>query len=153
MTRFQYEIGIAAMLLVFFCGFSGCVETAHIDAMVGKILESPNQKVIVSRIISVYDGDTFKCDIGQWPDIIGKSISIRLLAIDAPEIRSSDKAGKLAAYASRDFLKKKLTSGSVVELREVRRGKYFRIVADVFIDGVSVNEQLLESGFAVPYVY
>ena len=34
--------------------------------------------VIVSRVISVYDGDTFRVDIDSLPPIVGKNIPIRL---------------------------------------------------------------------------
>ena len=43
--------------------------------------------VNVTRIISVYDGDTFRVDIDELSDIVGKNIAIRILGIDTPEIR------------------------------------------------------------------
>ena len=33
----------------------------------------------------------------------------------------------------------------------MKRGKYFRIVADVYADGVSLTDKLIKSGYAVPY--
>jgi endonuclease YncB( thermonuclease family) len=43
--------------------------------------------VNVTRIISVYDGDTFRVDIDELSDIVDKNIAIRILGIDTPEIR------------------------------------------------------------------
>lgn len=40
----------------------------------------------VGRIVSVYDGDTFRCDIPKWPAIIGQAIRIRVAGIDTPKI-------------------------------------------------------------------
>ena len=45
--------------------------------------------VVVSQLVSVYDGDTFKVNIDGWPDIVGKKISIRIYGIDTPEIRGT----------------------------------------------------------------
>ena len=50
--------------------------------------------VIVSRVISVYDGDTFRVDIDSLPPIVGKNIPIRLNGVDTPEIRGKCKYEK-----------------------------------------------------------
>ena len=42
---------------------------------------------IVSKVISVYDGDTFRVDIDSLPPIVGKNIPIRLNGVDTPEIQ------------------------------------------------------------------
>ena len=40
----------------------------------------------------------------------------------------------------------------MIELRNIKRGKYFRIVADVYLDGnVSYAKEMLKLGLAVPY--
>ena len=36
-------------------------------------------------------------------------------------------------------------------LGELERGKYFRIVADVYVDGENLAEALVDSGMAVRY--
>jgi endonuclease YncB( thermonuclease family) len=33
----------------------------------------------------------------------------------------------------------------------MQRGKYFRIVADVFVDGSNLGQELIERGLAKPY--
>ena len=38
-----------------------------------------------------------------------------------------------------------------VDLKNIERGKYFRIVADVIVDGESLADILIETGLAVPY--
>jgi len=43
--------------------------------------------VTVSKLISVYDGDTFRVDINSLPPILGKNIPVRVAGIDTPEIQ------------------------------------------------------------------
>ena len=42
---------------------------------------------IVSKVISVYDGDTFRVNIDSLPAIVGKNITVRLNGVDTPEIK------------------------------------------------------------------
>jgi len=91
--------------------------------------------ITVTEIRSIYDADTFKVFIPEWPDVIGKSISIRILGIDAPEMRGKCKVEKDAARAAKQFTVDKLRSAETVELRGIQRGKYFRILANVYVDG------------------
>jgi len=44
-----------------------------------------------------------------------------------------------------------LKDAEQVDLKNIERGKYFRIVADVFVDGESLSDLLIEAGMAVPY--
>jgi len=46
---------------------------------------------------------------------------------------------------------KMLTKPKVIELRNLQRGKYFRIVADVYADGVNVGDELIKESLAVIY--
>lgn len=108
--------------------------------------------VNVSKLLSVYDGDTFKINIDSYPAIVGKKISIRVRGIDTPEIRTRCKSEKVLGYKAKEIAKNLLVNSEVIELRNVKRGKYFRIVADVYLDdNVSLADELIESGLAVPY--
>lgn len=42
---------------------------------------------VVTKVISVYDGDTFRANIAGLPPIIGENMPIRLGSVDTPEIR------------------------------------------------------------------
>ncbi len=107
--------------------------------------------VIVTRINSVYDGDTFKCDVDNWPSILGDNIGIRINGIDTPEMKDKRPHIKIHAVKARDYVRKRLQAASVVELRNIQRGKYFRVVADVFVDGVSLGVELISLGLAYEY--
>ena len=107
--------------------------------------------VLVSKVISVYDGDTFRVDIESLPPIVGKNIPIRLNGVDTPEIRGKCKYEKDLAVKARDFVRNKLANAKEIKLTKLQRGKYFRVVADVMVDGVSLEQELLENELAYKY--
>ena len=107
--------------------------------------------VIVSKVISVYDGDTFRVDIDSLPPIVGKNIPIRLNGVDTPEIRGKCEYEKDLALEARDFVRNKLANAKEIKLTKLQRGKYFRVVADVYVDGVSLEQELLENKLAYKY--
>ena len=106
--------------------------------------------VKVSRLLRVIDGDTFACDIDEHSAIAGKNISIRLRGINTPELRSKDPEERLSAIFEKQRLSDLLTNARVIELRNIDRDKYFRIDADVYIDGepllLKLNQQYLTGG-------
>lgn len=105
--------------------------------------------IVISRLINVYDGDTFRVDIDSYPPIVGKNISIRVYGIDTPEIRGT--RTKDLAELAKTTAKTMLENAKVIELRDMRRGKYFRIIADVWIDGKNMGELLIQKGLAKSY--
>lgn len=107
--------------------------------------------VSVERIVSVYDGDTIRVDVAGWPDLIGQSMPIRVKGLDTPEIRGKCPAEKQKAKEARDFARRLLAGAKTVELTEIQRGKYFRIVAYVIVDGVRFDKIMIEAGLARPY--
>jgi|TARA_Y100000389_G_scaffold187934_1_gene209880 endonuclease YncB( thermonuclease family) len=107
--------------------------------------------VTVSKVISVYDGDTFRVNIGSLPPIVGKNIPIRLEGVDTPEIQGKCQYEKDLAIKARDFVRSKLDNAKEIMLNNLQRGKYFRIVADVTVDGVSLEKELLENELAYKY--
>jgi len=107
--------------------------------------------VIVSKVISVYDGDTFRVDIDSLPPIVGKNIPIRLNGVDTPEIRGKCKYEKDLAIKARDFVRNKLANAKEIKLNNLQRGKYFRVVANVIVDGVSLEQELLDNELAYNY--
>lgn len=107
--------------------------------------------VIVTKVTSIYDGDTFRVNIEGYPDIIGKRIPIRVNGVDTPELRSKCKKEKDLARLAKQFTVQTLRSAKVIELKNMQRGKYFRIVADVYTDGKSLSKELIDNNLAVPY--
>jgi len=107
--------------------------------------------VTVSKVISVYDGDTFRVNIDSLPPIVGKNIRIRVNGIDTPEIRGKCQYEKNLALKARDFVRDKLANAKEIKLTNLQRGKYFRVVANVVVDGVSLEKELLDNELAYSY--
>ena len=107
--------------------------------------------VTVSKVISVYDGDTFRVDINSLPPIVGKNIPIRVNGVDTPEIRGKCQYEKDLALKARDFVRGKLANAKEIKLTNLQRGKYFRVVANVVVDGVSLEQELLDNKLAYEY--
>lgn len=110
-----------------------------------------SESVTVSQIVRVYDGDTITVDVAEWPSIVGDDIGVRIRGVDTPELRGKCEEEKAAARLARDFTKKMVMNAKVVVLSGIERGKYFRIVADVYADDVSVSSVLIEHGFGRAY--
>lgn len=106
---------------------------------------------MVKKVERVYDGDTIVVDLYDLPEIIGEDISIRIDDIDTPELRAKNKLIKRLAYRAREFLRIKVDQARSIELRNLKRGKYFRLVADVYLDGINIGELMVSAGYAVKY--
>ena len=105
----------------------------------------------VSQVISVYDGDTFRVDIDELSPIAGKNIPIRVNGVDTPEIRGECDSEKELAIEARDYVAGLLESADEILLVNIERGKYFRILAVVMIDGVNLTELLIDKGLGYAY--
>lgn len=103
------------------------------------------------EVTSIYDGDTFKCDIKGVPPLFGERIGVRIYGIDCPEMKDNRPKIKALAQQAKQFTVAKLRAAKKVELRNVRRDKYFRVLAEVYVDGQSLADQLLKAGLAKPY--
>lgn len=106
---------------------------------------------IITKVTSIYDGDTFRANIKDYPQIIGDRIPIRINGIDTPELRGKCQREKDLARKAKQYTVTALRNAKDIKLRNMQRGKYFRIISDVYVDGVSLGDQLLNNGLAVEY--
>jgi endonuclease YncB( thermonuclease family) len=100
---------------------------------------------------SIYDGDTFRGTIKGWPPIIGEHIGIRIFGIDCPELKDKKPEIKEKARQAKQFTVDHLRKAKVIELKNLRRDKYFRILADVYVDGKNLGHELIKQGHAKTY--
>ncbi|MBB1404925.1 thermonuclease family protein [Pseudoalteromonas sp. SG44-5] len=105
----------------------------------------------VSEVTSIYDGDTFRANISGVHSLIGERIGIRVAGVDTPEMRGKCQKEKDLARKAKQVTVEALRSAKVIELRNTKRGKYFRIVADVYVDNKSLTDILISSGLGVAY--
>lgn len=103
------------------------------------------------EVLKNYDGDTLTVNIPGVPALIGKKISVRVAGIDTPEVRTKNKCEKEAGRIARNLVSATLKNAKKVELHNVQRDKYFRILADVIVDGRSLADVLLKNNLAYAY--
>jgi len=106
----------------------------------------------VMSVTSIYDGDTFTV---TFPDcnqpILCERVPIRIDGIDAPEMRGKCQDEIDRARAAKQYLVGRLRTGKLIELRNPARDKYFRLRAELWIDGSSVGGEMLKTGLARDY--
>ena len=121
--------------------------TLHAESISNKVYGS----AVVSEVTSIYDGDTFRAILKGYPEIIGYRIGVRINGIDTPEMRGQCQKEKKLARQAKEMTVTQLRGAKKIELRNMKRGKYFRIVADVYVDGKNLGDMLIKRSLAVPY--
>lgn len=105
------------------------------------------------RVIKCYDADTItiasKLPYDSSPMY---RLSVRLNGIDTPEIKGKgvSEEEKEAAKEARDFVSK-LVFNKFVRLENIQSEKYGRILSDVYVGDIHLNELLLKERYAVKY--
>ena len=111
----------------------------------------------ISKVVSVYDGDTITVDIDLGFNMIMRNQKLRLYGIDTPEMRGEEKEeGKRV----RDFVRELLLDNDDVWIKSYRdkSGKYGRWLATVYykidadIKYNNLNNLLIELDMAVEYM-
>jgi endonuclease YncB( thermonuclease family) len=110
-----------------------------------------------ATLVSVYDGDTLTVDAHPWPGVTIRA-RIRLLSIDAPELRGRCAREREMAVRARDRLAELAgPPGTRLELRGLKPDKYAgRYNAEVVRTGQApafrnLGARLLAEGLARPY--
>lgn len=102
-------------------------------------------------VIKVYDGDTIT--IAAKLPYSGSPLyrfSVRLNGIDCPEIKGKDNDEKQCAILAKNEMTELLLQKEI-ELKNVQTEKYGRILADVYIKELHVNQHMVEKRLAVKY--
>lgn len=106
------------------------------------------------KVLSVYDGDTFKVNLPCTEDIFCRDISVRVNGIDTPEMKSENTCEKKKAKEAQTLTKRILAKGAVI-LKNCKRDKYFRLLCDVSVlgerEGFDLSKELLNHNLAVEY--
>ena len=103
------------------------------------------------RVIKCYDGDTIT--IAAYLPYKGSELykfSVRIRGIDCPEIKSKCDTEKESAIIAKKYVEDKILY-NIVRLENVSLEKYGRILADVYIDNLSIGDYLIEHHLAVRY--
>jgi len=110
-------------------------------------MEQVELYVYKALVTDVYDGDTVTLSIDLGLGIWKHKVKVRLAGIDAPEIRGEERPFGLESehYLSGMILGKEV----VVQTFKDKTGKYGRLIADIYLDGLDVSTDLVEKGYAV----
>lgn len=97
----------------------------------------------------IYDGDTVTVDIDLGFGVVLKNQKMRLLRINAPEVRGEQRPEGLK---SRDALRNKISNKWIkIRTEKDKKGKYGRWLAEIWYEEECVNDWLVKEGHAVPY--
>ena len=122
------------------------------------------------KILKVVDGDTVDVDIDLGFGVWLKDERVRIMGIDTPESRTSDKVEKVFGLAAKARLKELLGKTAILKTRvnkdgEDMKGKFGRILGDFCVAmpasksfdyssltvDTTVSQVLIEEGHAVLY--
>ena len=106
------------------------------------------------KILRVVDGDTVDVDIDLGFGVWMHKERVRINGIDTPESRTRDKEEKVRGLLAKKYLSESLKKGKKLVLKtykDYETGKFGRILGDVWIDGKSINAQMIKDFMAVPY--
>lgn len=144
---------VAAALMIVLAGCTEPKTSSSPQTETETTTEAPKIVGEQVEVVSVIDGDTMKVKYN------GKVSSVRFLLIDAPEMHhktlGEQPFGKQAQTRNRELI----DHAKVVSLEFDTTGgdkedKYGRLLAYVYADGKSVQEQLIREGLVrVGYVY
>tara|TARA_R100001129_G_C5278291_1_gene236123 strand:+ start:643 stop:1059 length:417 start_codon:yes stop_codon:yes gene_type:complete len=105
------------------------------------------------KVERVVDGDTVDVVLDLGFDILHKC-RVRLYGIDTPESRTRDLDEKARGKMASAFLSEAINTGKQVVIQtklKDSKGKYGRVLGDVVVDDVNINQQMVDKHLAVKY--
>ena len=109
------------------------------------------------KVKRVVDGDTMDVILDLGFDI-HHAVRVRMAGIDTPESRTRDLDEKARGKLAKEFLKNWVTEYEnnkknivIKTKKEKAKGKFGRVLGELWVEGVNVNEDMMESYHAVPY--
>lgn len=106
-------------------------------------------KIFIGKVVNVYDGDTITIATKLENDKEVYRFIVRLRGIDCAEMRGSENEKRVAIKA-RDELSRQVMN-KFIFLRNVEYEKYGRILADVYLENMNINQWMLDNKLAIKY--
>ena len=104
------------------------------------------------KLLRVIDGDTIDVDIDLGFGVWLQKQRIRLYGIDTPESRTSDDTEKIYGNAAKNFLIKWTGAGELtIKTHKDAKGKFGRILGEIWTFDTNINEKMIENHHAVKY--
>lgn len=102
-------------------------------------------KVLVSRVV---DGDTI---VVKFAD--SREEKVRLIGINTPETKHPSKSVEYFGKEASEYTKKHLENKTIeLTYDQVKRDRFGRLLAFVWIDGVMFNQKIILDGYAYSYL-
>ena len=101
----------------------------------------------------VVDGDTIDVVLDLGFDILHKC-RVRLYGIDTPESRTRNLDEKARGKMAGSFLEEAIEDGEKVVIQtklKDSKGKYGRVLGDVVVDDININQLMVKCHLAVAY--
>jgi micrococcal nuclease len=76
-----------------------------------------------------------------------------MVGIDTPESRTRDLEEKARGLLSKQFLKDAITDQELIikTYKKNAKGKFGRVLGEIWLDEVNINKEMIELGYAVEY--
>lgn len=127
----QQKYPVFIIVLLVFASFLGS------DEWLKGVLSTPSDEC---EVIKVYDGDTLTLQCPGRPELT----RVRMYCIDTPEIKQTP-----WGIQARDHLRSII--GKTVQLKEIDKDRYGRIVGEVYSGDVNLNLAQVKAGKAAVY--
>jgi len=104
-------------------------------------------------VTRVVDGDTIDVILDLGFSVLHKC-RVRLYGIDTPESRTRNKDEKARGKLAAKFLEDSINNGKQIVLRSKlkdSKGKYGRVLGEVIVDNININELMVKRYLAVKY--
>ena len=105
------------------------------------------------KVERVVDGDTCDVVLDLGFNILHKC-RVRLFGIDTPESRTRDLDEKARGILAKNYLKDAIETGKKVVIQtklKDSKGKFGRVLGDVVVDGININQSMIDDYHAVKY--
>jgi len=106
-----------------------------------------------AKVERIIDGDTIVADLYLGLGVILDDQYIRFYGIDAWEVRGEEREKGLEV---KEYLEERLSKGKIeIEIRPEwgrdGKGSFGRWLGIVYVDGVDINAEMMEKGYAEKY--
>ncbi len=146
-SKIQSIVIVYFLILLLLCIFTS-VLTYSVISKIDLSINLPSYAVESNTylVIEVIDGDTIKVEREN------KVVTVRLIGIDAPEIRQKEcKYKESTEYLEELILNKRVNLEA--DFTQENTDRYGRELRYIFINNLNVNKQMLTAGMAKEYTY
>tara|TARA_X000000950_G_scaffold81107_2_gene101947 strand:+ start:15504 stop:15833 length:330 start_codon:yes stop_codon:yes gene_type:complete len=103
-----------------------------------------------AKLTKIVDGDTIDVEIDLGFSIWHKA-RVRMVGINAPETRTRDLEEKKLGLKAKARLKELLSKEIILKTQLDKKGKFGRVLGEIFVNKTNINKQLLKEGVVRKY--